>query len=125
MSQLRIDEVLPSKSGKAWRVRSGSNWYNAFGDSGIEVHTGKLIEAEITTHEKYGMGIGKYKVVAPGVPTQAPEVSKKPFETVTTVPWYLPFCSNTVAHAISAGLIKEPTDIKVWFLAARRAVEGD
>ena len=47
MSQFRVDEVLPSKSGKAWRVRSGSSWYNAFMDSGIEGHVGKMIEAEI------------------------------------------------------------------------------
>ena len=40
---------------------------------------------------------------------------------------YLPMTSNVVAHAIAAGLIKDPTDIHAWaqaaFIAAKNAVE--
>lgn len=35
---------------------------------------------------------------------------------------YLPFISNTVAHAIQAGLIKQPLDLTGWVLAARMAL---
>ena len=41
---------------------------------------------------------------------------------------YLPFVSNTVAHAIQAGLVKSPADIQGWatlaFEAAKVLVEG-
>ena len=125
MAQLRIDEVLPSKSGKAWRVKSGGEWYNAFGDSGIEAHAGKLIDAEITTHSTYGKGISKYKVIGAIPPAQLPQAQGPTRPASADYMPHLSFCSNTVAHAIAAGLIKEPSDIKVWFLAAKHAVDGD
>jgi len=129
MSQFRVDEVLPSKSGKAWRVRTGQTWYNAFMDSGIEACVGKLIEAEIKTSEKFGAGIQKYKVVGETTQSQG----QKPTQAVQNAPRgtndgemrWLPMASNTVAHAIAAGLIKDPTDIKVWVLATRQAIDGD
>lgn len=129
MAQLRIEEVLPSKSGKAWRVKSGGKWYNAFGDSGIEAHTGKLIEAEITTHEKFGPGIQKYKVIeAQSAPTQAAETIPARFAIpnagTNTAPYWQTFVSNQVASAIQAGLIKEPSDLKEWTFAAMNAIKG-
>ena len=126
MSQFKIDEVLPSKSGKAWRVRTGQTWYNAFGDSGIEGHVGKVIDAEISTHEKYGAGIQKYKVMESGLGS-APVAPKTPLQApneVTVAPYWLPMASNVVAHAIAAGLIKEPTDIKEWVFGAMNAAKG-
>jgi len=35
--------------------------------------------------------------------------------------FWMPFVSNTVAHAIQNGLITEPTHIKVWAAAAKQA----
>ncbi len=138
MAQMRVDEVTPSKSGKAWRVKSGGKWYGAFGDSGIEAHVGKLIEAEITTSEKYGLGIAKYKVIsveeapklglqspqiAPRAPISVPQVSI-PNQGFQVAPYWLPMASNVVAHAIAAGLIKEPSDIKPWVFGAMNAAKG-
>lgn len=123
MSQMRIDEVLPSKSGKAWRVKSGGKWYGAFGDSGIEAHVGKLIDAEITTSEKYGLGIAKYKVIdAPSASMQAPGPipAAKPERDL----YWLAFTSNQVAHAIAAGLITKPDELKSWTFAAMNAIKG-
>lgn len=37
--------------------------------------------------------------------------------------WFMPFVSNTVAHAIAAGKIQEPLDIKAWAAAAKQAAE--
>lgn len=37
--------------------------------------------------------------------------------------WYMPFVSNTVAHAIAAGRIEGPQDIKQWAAAAKQAAE--
>ncbi len=40
--------------------------------------------------------------------------------------WYMPFVSNTVAHALSSGLIKEPYQVKQWAAAAKQtAMELD
>jgi len=36
----------------------------------------------------------------------------------------MPFASNVCAHAISAGIVKEPADLKAWLLAARDAAEA-
>ncbi len=35
--------------------------------------------------------------------------------------WWMPFVSNTVAHALAAGKIEGPDDIKLWAAAAREA----
>ncbi len=35
--------------------------------------------------------------------------------------WWMPFVSNTVAHAIAANIITEPGLIKVWAAAAKQA----
>ena len=45
-------------------------------------------------------------------------------ETVTAAPYWLPMASNVVAHAIAAGLIKEPSDIKKWVFGAMNAAKG-
>ena len=37
--------------------------------------------------------------------------------------WYMPFVSNTVAHAIEAELITKPADIEVWARAAKQAAQ--
>lgn len=37
--------------------------------------------------------------------------------------WWMPFVSNTVAHAIQAGLIKGPGEISTWARAARNVAE--
>lgn len=37
---------------------------------------------------------------------------------------YLPFISNTVAHAIQAGLIKTPADVASWVLGAKAAMSA-
>ena len=126
MSQFRVDEVLPSKSGKAWRVRTGQTWYNAFGDSGIEGHVGKFIEAEIKTHEKFGAGIQKYKVLGETTQSQPQTHQNAPRgpDEVTVAPYWQTFCSNVVANAIAAGLITKPEEIKAWTFAAMNAAKG-
>ena len=35
--------------------------------------------------------------------------------------WYMPFVSNTVAHAIASALITDPDQIKLWAAAAKQA----
>lgn len=37
--------------------------------------------------------------------------------------WFMPFVSNTVAHALTAGVLTDPTQIKAWAAAAKQAAE--
>ena len=65
-----VEQVVPTKSGKGWRVLLGGTWYNSFKDSGINLQVGKYIEAEIQTHEKFGPTITAWKpCVATGYTT--------------------------------------------------------
>ena len=141
-----VEQVTVTKSGKAYRVLLGGKWYNAFIDSGINNAVGKYIEAEITTSEKYGPGISKwtYSNAAPQGQSQAgtpppghspsgpaaaapydernppPETHERRYAEPSDniQPWYMPFVSNTVAHAIEKGLIQSPVGINEWALKA-------
>ena len=135
-----VEEVMPSKSGKALRVKLGGTWYNAFLDSGLNGMRGQMIEAEIQTNEKFGPSIKGWKpVAAPQVPpppqggfppapapaVAAPVPYNQEYKPVyagepgnNVQPWWGPFASNTVAHAIQAGLIKDPVAINQWYLKA-------
>jgi hypothetical protein len=120
MTQIRIDAVKKSASGKAWQIRSGNEWYTAYLDSGINEHVGKTLEVEIKTFGKDGKAIDKYKVVGDVASTPR----QPALDSNRGAPWWSNFVSNQVAHAISAGLIKGPEEIKVWTLAAKQAVES-
>jgi len=108
---------MKAASGKSYRVQLGEEWYGAKLDSGIEAAEGKEIEAEIETTDKFGKWIKKWSVVA-GSSKPAGGNGSQPF-----APWFMPFVSNTVAHAIAAGKITGPAEIQAWASAAKAAAE--
>ena len=125
-----LESCEPTKSGKAWRVKLGGNYYNAFKDSGIENYVGQMIEAEITTSEKYGPAVAAFRPVAgqatstpppirtgytapPTAPHKEP-VYAEPAKAGTVAPFWWPSVSNVWAAAITAGLIKSANDLEVW-----------
>lgn len=113
--QLTIESVQKTKSGKSLGVKAGGKDYLAKVDSGLQA--GMVIDAETETSDYNGKSytwITKYKAVG-----------KANGESHASggMPW-LPMASNTVAHAINAGLIKEPSDVKIWLMAVKEAVEG-
>lgn len=125
--QLTVESVSPSKSGKALRVKAGGSWYGAKKDSGISV--GMVIDAEVSNGE-FGAWIDKYKTVNGSAAPQA----DRPGEAIANragaraetgpavaAPVWSNFVSNQVAHAIQAGLITDPSQIKVWAAAAKQA----
>lgn len=138
---VRVNSCQPTKSGKAWRVNLGGTYYNAFKDSGIENYVGKMIEAEITTSEKFGPAIAAFRPVAeqqsaapqsapatspaagtpPNSAGAAPNVPQYAEPSKNVAPFWLPFASNTVNAAIAAGLIKDTRDIAGWVSAVRLA----
>lgn len=121
--QLTIESVGPSKSGKALRVKAGGKWYGANKDSGIS--SGMTIEAEVEDGE-FGLWINKWKAVngsaAPqGHPVTEPRTASSSAGTAGAAPVWSNFVSNQVAHAIQAGLIQSPEQIKLWAAAAKQA----
>ena len=135
---VQIEAVAKTKSGKGLRVKLSGTYYNAFLDSKLDMQPiGTWIEAEIKTHEKFGPYVDGWRPVqgaAPQVPLpQAGSVPPVPPPAVAApltrepvyaepsdniAPWFMPFVSNTVAHAIEKGLISSPIGINEWALKA-------
>lgn len=118
--QLTIESVKPSKSGKSLVVKAGGKDYLAKLDSGIS--QGMLIEAETKDSDFNGSiltWIEKWKTVA----AQTTAHASAPTSNGGSAPWWMPFVSNTVAHAIQAGIIQNPQQIDAWAVAARLAAQ--
>lgn len=119
--QLQVIKVSPSKSGKALRVQGGDlQWYGAKKDSGIA--EGMTIEAEVEDGQ-FGKWINKYKQVnaAPQALAVTGNGSSSSSQPAGAAPIWANFVSNQVAHAIAAGRIDDPEQIKVWAAAAKAA----
>ena len=129
----RVDSITKSKSGKAWRVNISGTFYGANFDSRITDALGKVIDFDYDDG-KFGLWLKTWGPVTmvptqavplvPGNITSAQQQAAIPIPQFT-VPnkvngdrFYMPFVSNTVAHAILAGLIKTPADLNQWAKAA-------
>lgn len=121
--QLNVEKVTPAKTGKSLRVQAGGVWYGANKDSGVQV--GMVIEADIEDGD-FGKWIKTYRAVG-GAPASTAPLNKTAAEIggklSPVAPAWLPFASNTVAHAISSGAAKIPADVKPWAEAAKKAFE--
>ena len=129
---VQVEEVMMAKSQKSLRVKLGGNWYGASLDSGLNGAKGKFIEADIQTSDKFGPWINKWSAsnAAPQVPPSASSPSSSPAVAAPVYagaatqpgdniqPWFMPFVSNTVAHAIQGGLCQTPEAINQWALKA-------
>jgi hypothetical protein len=125
MMQLTIESIKTNPSGKSCMVKAGGQDYFAKPNIGLSV--GMVIDAETEVSEyngKQNVWIKKYKAVNGSA---APQESAKPLGAVGTpspagaAPVWANFVSNQVAHAIQAGLITDPSHIKVWAAAAKQA----
>lgn len=125
MQLLTVESVQPAKTGKSLRVKANGEWYGAKKDSGIA--SGMTIEAE-TEDGDFGKWINKWRPsnAAPQVaqPARAAVDAQASSRTPAVAAAWLPFASNTVAHAISAGYIKEPGHVSAWAKAAKEAFEA-
>lgn len=118
-----VDSVTTSKSGKAWRVKVGDKFYGANFDSKLDTMIGKAIEFDFDDG-KFGPWIKTWGPdhTQPSTPTpQGPTASPRQSNGDR---YWLAFVSNQVAHAIAAGIIKEPQQMRVWAVAAKGAVEA-
>ncbi|HEU4344784.1 MAG TPA: hypothetical protein VFU31_24815 [Candidatus Binatia bacterium] len=113
--QLTIESVQKTKTGKSLGVKANGKDYLAKLDSGIQA--GMTIDAETETTDYNGKTytwIGKYRAV---------EAAKGNGAAPTGGLAWLPMASNLTAHAITAGLVKDPADVKLWIAATKQAFE--
>jgi hypothetical protein len=114
--QITIESVKPLE--KSMALKAGGIEYLAKKDSGLAV--GMTIETEPELSDYNGKTyrwIKKYKAVNRS--TQAPTSS--PTAQPAGAPIWSNFVSNQVAHAIQAGLITSPDQVKLWAAASKQA----
>ena len=126
--QMTIENVKTNPSGKSCVVKAGGKDYLAKPAMGLAA--GMTIEAELKEsffNGKTNIWIEKYKAVNGSAAPQASTGNGSATAGVPgpagAAPVWLPFASNTVAHAINAGIIKEPADVKAWAAAAKQAFQ--
>lgn len=113
--QLTIESVKTNPSGKSMVVKAGGKDYLA--KAGMPLQAGMTIDAETKDSQfngKTNTWIEKWKPVAATAAAPAPNGAGTA---------WLPFASNTVAHALHAGLITTPDQVKVWAAAAKQAFQ--
>lgn len=115
MEQLVVEAVTTAKTGKSLRVKANGEWFGA--QKSATLDKGWTILAEVEREGEYGPWIKAFKKVDATAPTPA---NAKPTGGVVA-PWWAPFVSNVVAHAIAAGAIKEPGQIEPWVKGAANA----
>jgi len=110
---LSIESVKPTA--KSLVLKAGGKEYFAKKDSGIS--QGMTIDAETKASDYNGktyVWVEKWKPATAATQTQAGTSGP----ALGSAAAFMPFVSNTVAHAISAGLITAPNQIAVWANAA-------
>lgn len=124
--QLTIESIKTNPSGKSIVVKAGGRDYLA--KVGMPLQAGMTIDAELKDSQfngKTNTWIEKWKQVnvAPQTMgnTQPVHGAAVSGSSAGAAPVWLPFLSNTVAHAIQAGLITDPSHIKLWAAAAKQA----
>lgn len=137
---VRVDEVRLAKSQKCFNVTLSGQKFLGNLDCGLNANVGKWIEAEIkpSNDTRFPSWIGKWvHAVDPssahaqqGAPATFPVTGGAPGTQAVTQepryaepsdnvqPWWMPFVSNTVAHAIEKGLCTTPEAINQWALKA-------
>lgn len=112
---LTVESVKPTA--KSLVLKCGGKEYFAKKETGITA--GMTIDAETKASEYNGktyVWVEKWKEAS----SAQAATSTAPAGNFLSAPW-LPFASNTVAHAIAAGIITAPNHIEAWTRAAKEA----
>ena len=118
---LNIESVKVNPSGKSCMVKAGGKEY--FAKPAMGLAAGMSIDAETEDSDyngKINVWIKKFKPIQ-SEPHRAAAAAASPSNGASLA--WLPFASNTVAHAIGAGIITAPNQVKPWAEAAKTAFE--
>ena len=127
-----VDSVELSKTGKSWRVKMGGKYYGSSADSNIDQAKGKAIDFTFKSDPKFGDWIESWAYAQSAPQAAAQTAQRATTNQVAMTPgvgthvdrWYMPFVSNTIAHAIQVGLITQPSQITGWAKSAKEAAEA-
>ena len=115
-----LTSANPKESGKSLDCVIDGQKFNCL-DFGIQSQVGNEITFEAIDKDYQGHAYKQIKYWSPTGNSPAKSNGASPVSAgKTDLP--LPFISNTVATAISAGLIKKPEDIESWVVGCHRAV---
>lgn len=113
-------KVGPPKSGHGpWWAKVGPDSFVSFDPQKFDIKERGSYDIELRETEKGGRvyrDVIMCKPAVNGASSAAPSASTAPDR------WWLPMCSNLCAHAIQAGLVKNPSDIKMWAAATKQAL---
>ena len=115
---LTVEKLKPTA--RSLVLTCGGKEYFAKKESGITA--GMTIEAETKESDYNGktyVWVEKYKQVSGAAPQS--QSSSSPSGAAGAAPIWANFVSNQVAHAIAAGRIDDPVQIKIWAAAAKQA----
>ena len=123
-----VKSVVPSKSGKAWRVQVGDKFYGASFDSKLDTMVGQNIDFDFDDG-KFGPWIKTWGPDHTQPSTPTPQAIVAPPGQSSKVSnggdrYWANFVSNQCHAAIQAGLIKGVADLKTWAVGARQAIEA-
>lgn len=117
MTMVTVAFVNPPKQpgGKYGAIKDSTGGYHGYDINKFTFEKGKSYDLELKMNGQYSNIVGM---------NSAPQQSSGAAPSGPTGDrWYMPFVSNTVAHALTAGLIKEPADVTRWANAAKDAAE--
>ena len=118
--QLTVQSIMPPKpGGRNYSVTATNGERYSTNAPGIEQTAGKTIEAVVGSFQsKAGRTIPTIESFS-----VAPEAAAITAAEPAQAPFWWPSVSNVWAHAIQAGLIKTPTELKSWAAGVRLAAE--
>jgi hypothetical protein len=125
-----VQAVEDGSSGKTLRVQVNNQWFSSK-DFGMRGAIGQVITFTPSSSEFRGKTyywINDYTQGTTGASPANGQGQAKPAANTDNLA-YLPMTSNLVAHAIAAGKIETPSEIRSWaqaaFEAARSLIEGE
>jgi hypothetical protein len=121
----KLEQLVKSKSGKAWRAMVDGRWFGAKFDSKLDsVSINSRIDFDFNSDAKYGDWITTWgpdtSLTGPAPVQVSQAIVRVPVPTGDR--WWLPFVSNQCAHAIAAGHIKGVADLRSWAVSAKAAI---
>ena len=116
---LRISNV--ERKEKSYKVSTDfGTYYASLKSTGIEQCVGKQIDAETSKSSDGRINFLNGFTVVDNPENVSKQAVVAPKGNDSDI-WFMPFVSNTVAHAIQAGLVKTVADLRVWSSAAYEA----
>jgi hypothetical protein len=114
MTMVTVAYVNPPKQpgGKFGSIKDSNGAYHGYDISKFTFVKGQTYDLELKMNGQYSNVVGMNS--APQQPGPSGPTGDR---------WYMPFVSNTVAHALTAGLIRDPADVTKWANAAKDAAE--